>query len=281
MKPKVVFYAVYMILSILVSITVAAIPAVILLLIAYQSIDAVFTAHGGPLTAIPGYVRGLLGSLVPEIFYDRFWFLLLLVPILFFCYAIFLGLLLGMFKLSRRGIPELKDGYYPMETGEWLIYEFKQVYYVIFPYFAWFFSVFMDTKPRHMAFGAQIGPNTVVGNGRLFNPERTVIGSNCFFGYDAILSGHVYEGDRLYLKTVRLGNGVTVGANAVVLPGVTVGDNVIIGANSTVPKDCVIPSNSIWIHGKVIPRVTVAPQMPPSATHDAGVTDTPANGEHI
>ena len=58
----------------------------------------------------------------------------------------------------------------------------------------------------------------------------------------------------MYLKTVKLGNNVTIGANAVVLPGVDIGDNVIVGANTVVPKDMVIPPNTIWVHGKAIPR---------------------------
>jgi acetyltransferase-like isoleucine patch superfamily enzyme len=122
----------------------------------------------------------------------------------------------------------------------------------------------------------------------MFNPERTIIGDNCFFGYDAILSGHVYESGRLYLKTVKLGNNVTVGANAVVLPGVEIGNNVIIGANTVVPKDKVIPSNTIWVHGKAIPRKPTEkaeklhqPIGGPPALDNEDAADVPANGERI
>jgi serine acetyltransferase len=158
-----------------------------------------------------------------------------------------------MFRLSRRAIPRLKDGYYSMETGQWLLHEYYEIYYVLTPHFAWFFSVFLNTKPRHTWFGAKIGKNTIVGNGLLFNPERIIIGDNCWFGYNAIVSGHIYEGGKLYMKAVRIGNNVTVGANSCVCPGVEVGDNVIIGANSIVPKDRVIPPNSIWVNGKATP----------------------------
>ncbi len=254
MKARTIVYAVYLILSIFVSITVAAFPAIVLFLIFFNLIDSIVASVIPPLNLIRDAVLALLGTLLPQFFADHFWFFVLLVPALLTCYAIFLGILLVMFRLSRRGLPYLEDGYYPMETEEWMLYEFYEVYYVIFPYFAWFFSVFLDTRPRHALFGAKIGKNTVVGNGRLFNPERTIIGDNCFFGYDAILSGHVYEGGRLYLKTVRLGDNVTVGANSVILPGADIGDNVIIAANSTVPKNRVIPPNSIWVHGKAIPR---------------------------
>ncbi len=247
-------YSVYMILSVLISLTVASVPALLIIFWCYETIDSVIVGWGFPFSLFPNFIQGTFGDILPSFMYEKFWFIMLIVPEAFIAYGIFLGFLIGMFKLSRRGIPFLEDGYYPMETEEWLLYEYFEIYYVLFPYFAWFFSVFLDTKPRHTLFGAKIGENTVVGNGRLFNPERTIIGDNCFFGYDAIVSGHVYEGDRLYLKTVKLGNGVTIGANAVVLAGADIGDNVIIGANTVVPKDKVIPPNTIWIRGKAIPR---------------------------
>ncbi len=259
MKPRTIAYTIYMVMSILISITVAAFPASLLFLILFQGIDPFLDGFTIPFGFIKGGFQQIFGALIPQFFLDHFWFFVLFIPIAFICYAIFLGVLLGMFLLSRKGIPFLEDGYYPMETEQWLLYEYYEVYYVLFPYFAWFFSVFLDTKPRHTIFGAKIGKNTVVGNGRLFNPERTIIGDNCFFGYDAIISGHVYEGGRLYLRTVRLGNNVTIGANAVVLAGADIGDNVIVAANSTVPKDKKIPPNTIWVAGRAIRRKKIKP----------------------
>lgn len=254
MRARSVGYTIYMVLSIMVSLTVAAIPAILLFAIVLQNVTVFLNSLGFPFVTIYEFARPHLTSLFHPFVVDYFWLFMLFVPLGLTCYAVFLGTLLGMFKLSRRGIPFLEDGYYDSGTEVWLLYEYYEIYYVMFPYFAGFFSVFLDTKPRHQAFGTKIGKNTVVGNGRLFNPERTIIGDNCFFGYDAILSGHVYESGRLYLKTVKLGNNVTVGANAVVLPGADIGDNVIVGANTVVPKDTKIPPNTIWVHGKAIPR---------------------------
>ncbi|MHA1950095.1 MAG: acyltransferase [Candidatus Thorarchaeota archaeon] len=284
-------YSVYMILSIMISLTIAAIPAIFTFAFLVQNFSN-FMNTIWPFNAIHSFVTTspLFVPWIPQFAMDYWWLLILFVPLALICYGIFLGFLLGMFKLSRRVIPFLEDGYYEAETEEWLLYEYFEVYYILFPYFAGFFSVFLDTKPRHQAFGAKIGENTVVGNGRLFNPERTIIGDNCFFGYDAIMSGHVYEGRRLYLKTVKLGNNVTVGANAVILPGADIGDNVIVGANTVVPKDKVIPPNTIWIHGKAIPRKSDSiveehhqPIGGPSAALDDEEDDThiPSNGEHI
>lgn len=277
-----------MVLSIMASLTIAAIPAIILFAYVMQNVTTFLNSLGWPFVTIYEFARPRLTALFHPFIVDYFWLFVLFVPLGLTCYGVFLGTLLGMFKLSRRGIPFLTDGYYEAETEEWLLYEYYEVYYILLPYFAGFFSVFLDTKPRHQAFGAKIGRNTIVGNGRLFNPERTIIGDNCFFGYDAILSGHVYEGRRLYLKTVQLGNNVTIGANAVVLPGADIGDNVIVGANSVVPKDTTIPPNTIWVHGKAIPRkaegVTGTIYQPIGGAVEVepdDIVDTPSEGERF
>ena len=46
-----------------------------------------------------------------------------------------------------------------------------------------------------------------------------------------------------YNKRVKVGSGVWIGANTMVMPGVTIGENSIIGAGSVVTKD--IPANVI------------------------------------
>ncbi len=261
MRIRSIAYGIYLAISILFSITVAAIPAIGAVLIAYDQIDAILIQIGWPFADIQQFFQGAFGSIFPAVAFERFWFIVLLPTLALLCYGLFLALLAIMFRLSRRVIPFLEDGYYSMETEEWLLYEYYEVYYILFPYFAWFLSVFFDTKPRHTWFGADIGKYTVVGNGRLFNPERTIIGNHCFFGYDALMSGHVYEGDKLYLKTVKIGDNVIVGGNSVILPGADIGDNVIIGANTVVPKDKVIPPNTIWVHGRAIPRTPSQPEL--------------------
>jgi acetyltransferase-like isoleucine patch superfamily enzyme len=287
MKLKTLAYSAYMVLSIMLSLTIAAIPAILLFGFVIENFDNYL--NGLPfLGEFSLAATSFLSQWFPSWLLQYFWVIVLFVPLGLTCYAVFLGFLLGMFKLSRRGIPFLEDGYYDQESEAWLLYEYFEVYYIMFPYFAGFFSIFLDTKPRHQAFGAKIGKNTIVGNGRLFNPERTIIGDNCFFGYDAILSGHVYEADRLYLKTVKLGNNVTVGANAVILPGADIGDNVLVGANTVVPKDKVIPPNTIWVHGKALPR-KVATKMEglhqpipgPRDLDEEDEADMPSNGQRI
>lgn len=288
MKTRSLLYTAYMVFSIMASLTIAAIPAILLFGFILLHFTNFLNSLGFPFSTLYDLALPVLTGSFDPLVIQYFWVFVLLVPVGLTCYAVFLGCLLGMLKLSRRVIPFLEDGYYEAESEDWLLYEYYEVYYILFPFFAGFFSVFLDTKPRHQAFGTKIGRNTIVGNGRLFNPERTIIGDNCFFGYDAILSGHVYEGRRLYLKTVRLGNNVTIGANAVILPGANIGDNVIVGANTVVPKDTTIPPNTIWVHGKAIPRKPEGKEEilhqpiggPPSLSSENSV-NTPKNGERL
>jgi acetyltransferase-like isoleucine patch superfamily enzyme len=254
MKAKSIVYSVYMVLSILASLTIAAIPAILFFGWFLLHFTNFLNSIGFPFSTLFEWALPLLQGTIDPIVIQYFWVIVFFVPVGLTCYAIFLVCLLGLFKLSRKGIPFLEDGYYESDSEAWLLYEYYEIYYVLFPFFAGFFSAFLDTKPRHQAFGCKIGKNSVVGSGKLFNPERTIIGDNCFFGYNAILSGHVYESGRLYLKTVKLGNNITIGANAVVLAGADIGDNVIVGANTVVPKDTVIPPDTIWINGKATSR---------------------------
>ena len=50
--------------------------------------------------------------------------------------------------------------------------------------------------------------------------------------------------DRVVRGDVRIGDGVWIGANALVAPGVAIGDNAVVGANSVVTAD--IPVGEIW-----------------------------------
>lgn len=278
-KIRTILYGVYLVLSILISLTLASVPAIMVFAWAYHNIDIFMNNLFWPISSIHPWFTQTFAGVFPSLIYERFWLIVLLVPIGLTSYCIFLGILLVLFLLFRKGIPYLEDGYYNSESEKWLLYEFYEVYYILLPYFAGFFTIFTDTRFRHVWFGAEIGKGTVVGNGRLFNPERTVIGENCFFGYDAILSGHVYEGDSLYLKTVKLGDNVTVGANAVVLAGAEIGDNVTVGAASVVPKDTVVPDDTIWVRGKAIPKDEIPRKSHVESKNDEG--ESPGPGEHL
>ena len=91
--------------------------------------------------------------------------------------------------------------------------------------------------------------------------ERIEIGNDCMIA-DSV---HLYDHDHGYTELslpiaqqgyttspIKIGNNVWLGAKVTVLKGVTIGDGVIVGANAVVTKD--LPANSICggIPAKVI-----------------------------
>ncbi len=76
--------------------------------------------------------------------------------------------------------------------------------------------------------------------------ELVTIGDHCFISHgamfinDAFKSGHPAGGDRTQWKPTTIGNHVSIGTNATILP-VCICDHVVIGAGSVVTKDITEP----------------------------------------
>lgn len=97
----------------------------------------------------------------------------------------------------------------------------------------------------YLALGARLGHNTYSA-GTILDPPLTFMGDNCIIGHDAVLFSHAVEGGRLSLASIRVGNNVTIGATAVVMPGVNIGDDAIISAGAVVTKGSRIGAGEIW-----------------------------------
>ncbi|MEO9481808.1 MAG: acyltransferase [Ekhidna sp.] len=87
----------------------------------------------------------------------------------------------------------------------------------------------------------RIGARTKVQS-HAFICELVTIGEDCFIGHgvmfinDLFSSGGPAGGDTSKWKRTSLGNNVSIGSNATVLP-VSICDNVVIGAGTVVTKD--------------------------------------------
>lgn len=72
--------------------------------------------------------------------------------------------------------------------------------------------------------------------------ELVTIGNRCFVGHGVIFINDLFNnggpagGNAAKWKSTRIGNNVSIGSNATILP-VTITDNVVIGAGSVVTKD--------------------------------------------
>lgn len=89
--------------------------------------------------------------------------------------------------------------------------------------------------------GVEVGDNTKVQS-HTFICELVSIGSHCFIGHgvmfinDLFSKGKPAGGDVEQWKSTKIGNEVSIGSNATILP-VSICDHVVIGAGSVVTKD--------------------------------------------
>ena len=90
---------------------------------------------------------------------------------------------------------------------------------------------------------AFIGARTKIQS-HSFICELVTIGSDCFIGHgvmfinDTFSDGGPARGDTSKWKPTTIGNNVSIGSNATILP-VNICDNVVIGAGSVVTKDII------------------------------------------
>jgi acetyltransferase-like isoleucine patch superfamily enzyme len=112
-------------------------------------------------------------------------------------------------------------------------------------------------------YGCEIGSNTFIGpfveiqkdvtigenckiQSHAFICELVTIGNNCFISHGAMFINDLFndggpaQGDKSKWRSTKIGNRVSVGTNATVLP-VEICDNVVIGAGAVVTKDITQP----------------------------------------
>lgn len=93
----------------------------------------------------------------------------------------------------------------------------------------------------------EIQKNVVIGNNckiqsHSFICELVTIGNDCFIGHgvmfinDLFSNGGPAQGKKELWKKTQIGNNVSIGSNATLLP-VTICDNVVIGAGAVVTKN--------------------------------------------
>lgn len=130
-------------------------------------------------------------------------------------------------------------------------------------------------------YGCEIGANTFIGpfveiqkdvligknckiQSHSFICELVTIGNNCFIGHgvmfinDLFSEGGPARGDKTKWKSTKIGNNVSIGSNATILP-VTICDNVVIGAGAVVTKNILHsgvyvgnPAKRIKSHNEII-----------------------------
>jgi acetyltransferase-like isoleucine patch superfamily enzyme len=93
--------------------------------------------------------------------------------------------------------------------------------------------------------GSTIGKNVIMG-GKILEPLMIEIGDYVLLGEDSLITGHSIEGESVSLGKVKIGNYVTVGVKAVILPDVEIGDHALIAAGAVVQKGTRIRPRETW-----------------------------------
>jgi acetyltransferase-like isoleucine patch superfamily enzyme len=79
-----------------------------------------------------------------------------------------------------------------------------------------------------------------IGNDTLIGPGVKIISYEHGIEPDSLIRVQSNQ-----VRAIAIGNGVWIGANAVVLAGIEIGDGAVIGAGAVVTHD--VPANEIWI----------------------------------
>lgn len=98
---------------------------------------------------------------------------------------------------------------------------------------------------EHVSFAYKAMPD-------LMFPELITIGKNSIIGYNATILTHEYLVDEYRIGKVIIGENTMIGANVTILPGVKIGSGVTIGADAVVSKD--VPDNALVYGNPMIIR---------------------------
>lgn len=107
--------------------------------------------------------------------------------------------------------------------------------------------------------GAVIGARTKVQS-HAFVCELVTIGADCFISHgvkfvnDLFRYGAPAKGDKTKWKETSIGNRVSIGTNATILP-VTITDDVVIGAGAVVTKDILVPGTYAGNPARLLKKV--------------------------
>jgi acetyltransferase-like isoleucine patch superfamily enzyme len=93
--------------------------------------------------------------------------------------------------------------------------------------------------------GAVIGNRTRIQS-HSFICDLVSVGDDCFIGHGVVFINDLFRegkpagGDRTKYKATKIGNHVSIGSNATILP-IVIADHTVIGAGSVVTKDITVP----------------------------------------
>ena len=193
---------------------------------------------------IPIYFIIRIYEMLPK----KIYLLPIIIPSLFFLYLVLVMLCVGFAKLF---LPEIREGKFNMKTHkkELSIWLFHTGYHNIIaatslinvihqmPFFKLYYK--LQGLKCH-------GDFVLFRKSDILDPYLLELGDNVIIGGGAFITSHYVNDGFIYIKRIKIGNNVTIGAHAKINPGVIIEDNAVIGENSVVLPDTHIKKNEFW-----------------------------------
>ncbi len=162
-------------------------------------------------------------------------------------------LLFGLSLLMLVGITRivlrlhLKEGNFPLFSWGALKWAFVNALYLMINFsFTNFILLTPFANLLFIMLGAKLGKNVQINSKYIFDASLLEIGNNTVIGGWAFIVAHVVERGMLKLKKVKIGNNVTIGSHAKIMPGCEIGDNAIIGVNAVLLKNTKVESGTLY-----------------------------------
>lgn len=135
----------------------------------------------------------------------------------------------------------------PKNSSEDFAFQLYVLYYLI--YFNFFVHNTLLPVPIsrifHQLLGAKFGSGSYSA-GFILDPPYVLMGDNSIIGFGAVVCSHALEGENVSFEKIIIGNNVTIGLRAMIMPGVRIEDNAIIAAGALVTKNTNIKNGEVW-----------------------------------
>jgi len=163
----------------------------------------------------------------------------------FFIFGLTLVLFAGLFRCVFR--LRLKEGNYRIPSAGAFKWAFVNSLYVIIQYtFIDFILLTPFANVLLRLMGAKMGKNVHINSKNIGDISLLELGDNSVVGGNATVICHSVEHGVLKLHKVKIGKNVTIGMNAIIMPGCEIGDNALIGAGAVLLKNTKIGPREIW-----------------------------------
>lgn len=158
----------------------------------------------------------------------------------------FYGFAFLIYRLSHKFMP-LVEGDLDIDSPEEFAYQVDTLFRLVlfYPLIRTYFIPTPLMRVVYQALGTKMGTNTYSG-GSILDPALTVLGANTIIGHDAVLFSHVIEGSHMALAPITIGNNVTIGAKASIMPGVNIENDAVVSVGAVVLKGTHIKAGEHW-----------------------------------